>query len=63
MNGYERITSALAGQPPDRVPVMLHNFMLASREAGYTMEQYRSDPVKIADSFKRAIERCRNSYK
>ena len=59
MNGYERIMSALAGQPPDRVPVMLHNFMLASREAGYTMEQYRNDPVKIADSFKRAVERYR----
>lgn len=57
MNGYERILSALEGRPPDRVPVMLHNFMLAAREAGYTMEQYRNDPVKIADSFKRAVER------
>jgi uroporphyrinogen decarboxylase len=59
MNGYERIRSALSGRPPDRVPVMLHNFMLAAREAGYTMEQFRGDPTKIADSFKRAVERYR----
>jgi len=56
MNGHERIMSALNGRTPDRVPVMLHNFMLAAREAGYTMEQYRNEPVKIADSFKRAVE-------
>jgi len=34
MNGYERITAALRGERPDRVPVMLHNFMMAAREAG-----------------------------
>lgn len=44
MNGYERIKAALDGKMPDRRPVMLHNFMLAAREAGYTMKQYREDP-------------------
>ncbi|KAA6316236.1 hypothetical protein EZS27_033425 [termite gut metagenome] len=39
MNGYQRIHSALHGIMPDRRPVMLHNFMLAAREAGYTMKQ------------------------
>ena len=56
MNGYERTKAALAGEQPDRTPVMLHNFMMAAREAGYSMRQYREDPKVIADSFARAIE-------
>lgn len=38
---------------------MLHNFMMAAREAGCTMAQYRDDPRKIADSFIQAIETYR----
>jgi MtaA/CmuA family methyltransferase len=56
MNGYERITAALRGERPDRVPVMLHNFMMAAREAGHTMKAFREDPAKIAGSFIRAVE-------
>jgi len=37
-------------------PVMLHNFMMAAREAGYTMAEYREDPRKIARSFIQAVE-------
>lgn len=57
MNGYERIKSALAGVMPDTTPIMLHNFMMAAREAGYTMEQYRNSPQIIAECFIRAIEK------
>jgi len=57
MNGYERIKSALEGRRPDCTPVMLHNFMMAAHEAGYTMEEFRNDPRKIADSFIRAVEK------
>lgn len=56
MNGYERISAALKGEQPDKVPIMLHNFMMAAKEAGYTQAEYRSDPKKIADSFMRAVE-------
>jgi MtaA/CmuA family methyltransferase len=49
MNGYERITSVLKGEKPDKVPVMLHNFMLAAREHGITMAQYRDNPKLIAE--------------
>lgn len=56
MNGYERIAAVLQGRWPDRVPVMLHNFMLAARQAGYTMNEYRADPRRIADSFIRTVE-------
>jgi uroporphyrinogen decarboxylase len=56
MNGYERIAAALRGERPDRVPVMLHNFMMAAREAGHTMRAFREDPRKLAGSFIQAID-------
>ena len=58
MNGYERITAALKGDKPDKVPVMLHNFMMAAREHGITMEQYREQPEadsRMHDCFSRQI--------
>ncbi len=36
---------------------MLHNFMMAAREAGITMRQFREDPRLIAKSFGDAAER------
>lgn len=49
MNGYERIMSALSRKPLDRVPVMLHDFSLASRETGYTMEQFRNELSRLRE--------------
>lgn len=57
MNGYERIVAALNGKKPDRTPVMLHNFLMAAREYGITMEQYRNNPKLIAASFMAAIDK------
>lgn len=57
MNGRERILAALEGRQPDRVPVMLHNFMMAAREAGLTQAEFRSDPENIARAFIRAVEK------
>ena len=56
MNGYTRIQNALKGEKSDRVPVMLHNFQMVAKEAGFTMEQYRESPKNIAESFIRSIE-------
>lgn len=56
MTGYERIKAALEGRQPDRVPVMLHNFMLAAHEAGFSMAAFRSDPRIMARSFIQAVE-------
>ncbi len=56
MTGYERIDAAMRGKRPDRVPIMLHNFMMAAREAGYTMAEYRWDAQKMAESHIRAVE-------
>ncbi|MCI8596859.1 MAG: hypothetical protein HFJ10_00205 [Lachnospiraceae bacterium] len=42
MTGYERVSEVLKGNIPDRIPVMMHNFLMAAREAGLTMEEFRS---------------------
>ena len=57
MNGYQRIKAALNGEWPDKRPVMLHNFMLAAREAGYTMKQYRDDPQIAAKVHIQTVEK------
>jgi uroporphyrinogen decarboxylase len=57
MNGYQRTTAALRGEPVDATPVMLHNFMLAAREAGLPMREFRSDPRQIARAFSESVAR------
>jgi uroporphyrinogen decarboxylase len=57
MNGYRRIQAALRGERPDTTPVMLHNFMLAAKEAGITMKQYRQNPDAIARCHIESVER------
>lgn len=57
MNGYERINAALRGEKTDKVPVMLHNFMMAAREHSVTMEQYRNDPKLIAECFIASVDK------
>jgi len=57
MNSLERVKAVLAGQIPDRVPVCLHNFMLAAREAGIPMEEYRSDPEAMARAHLVALDK------
>jgi uroporphyrinogen decarboxylase len=57
MNGYERISAALKGAEPDKTPIMLHNFMMAAKEHGVSMEQYRNSPQVIAECFIAAIEK------
>ncbi|MBT3244624.1 MAG: hypothetical protein HN352_15860 [Bacteroidetes bacterium] len=56
MTGKERISAALTGEPTDKIPVMLHNFMPVAKEAGLTMKQYRENPRAIADAFIRSVE-------
>lgn len=57
MNGYERIMAALKGEPVDKIPVMLHNFMNAAEEIGITMGQFREDPKLIAQAFIHSVEK------
>jgi uroporphyrinogen decarboxylase len=48
MNGYERIRTTLNGGAADKTPLMLHSFMPAAAEAGFTMEEYRSSAGNMA---------------
>ena len=57
MNSLERVRAVISGQIPDRVPVCLHNFMMAAREAGIPMEKYRVDPKAIAQAHLQAWEK------
>lgn len=57
MNGYERINAALKGEKTDKVPVMLHNFMMAAKEHGISMEQYRNSPKLIAECFIASVDK------
>ncbi len=57
MTGLERIMAALQGRRPDKVPVMLHNFMHAARESGVTMAEFRRSAETIAGAFIRAQEK------
>ena len=57
MNGYQRIMAAFQGKQPDTIPVMLHNFMMAAREAGLTMDAFRHDPQEMARAFIEAVEK------
>jgi len=57
MNGYHRIAAALGGRRPDRTPVMLHNFLMAAREARVTMKEYRENPETVVRVFGEAVEK------
>ena len=57
MNGKQRIDAVLQGEWPDSRPVLLHNFLMAAREFGVIMKQYREDPAIIARSHMHAIEK------
>ena len=57
MTGKERIEAALDGRWTDRRPVMLHNFMMAAQEAGFSMKEFREDPRNAAEAFIRSVEK------
>lgn len=57
MTHLQRIQAVWSGQIPDRVPVCLHNFMMAAREAGIPMGKYRRDPEAIACAHLQAVEK------
>jgi uroporphyrinogen decarboxylase len=57
MNSLERVNAVIHGKSPDRVPVCLHNFMMAAREAGIHLEKYRADPEAIAKAHLDALEK------
>ena len=57
MNGYERIQAALKAEKADKIPIMLHNFMMAAKQDGVSMGQFRESPRVIADVFIHSVEK------
>jgi uroporphyrinogen decarboxylase len=57
MNGYQRIVAALKGERPDKIPVMLHNFMVAAEELNISMGRFRESPTLIAEAFIHSVEK------
>ena len=57
MTPLQRVQAVWAGQTPDRVPVCLHNFMMAAREAAIPLEVYRRNPAAIASAHLLAVEK------
>jgi len=48
MNPRETTLAAIAGHPHLRVPVAQHNFAFCVKQAGITMDDYRTDPALAA---------------
>jgi uroporphyrinogen decarboxylase len=57
MTSVERCLTVIRGGIPDRVPVCLHNFMVAAKEAGTPLEQYLTDPEAAARVHLQAVEK------
>jgi uroporphyrinogen-III decarboxylase len=57
MNSRQRVETVLRGETPDRVPVCLHNFWLAAKEAGVPLEQYLTQPEAAARVHLCAVEK------
>lgn len=57
MTPLQRVQTVWAGKLPDRVPVCLHNFLMAAREVGIPLERYRRDPAAIASTHLTAVEK------
>jgi MtaA/CmuA family methyltransferase len=57
LNGNKRINATLNGKWPDQRPVILHNFMMAAREADISMKEYRSNPKSAARAHIEAVEK------
>ncbi|MCU0414924.1 MAG: uroporphyrinogen decarboxylase family protein [Ignavibacteriaceae bacterium] len=51
------MVAALNGEPADKIPIMLHNFMVAAAEMNISMAQFRESPRLIAASFIKSVEK------
>ena len=50
MTSLERVQAVLAGQMPDRVPVIPQGFMFSAKTAGYDIGAINRNPAKMAES-------------
>jgi MtaA/CmuA family methyltransferase len=57
MNSIERVCAVFEGRWPDKRPIILHNFMLAAREAGIKIRDYCTNPELAARAHIQAVEK------
>lgn len=50
MTSLQRVQAVLAGQMPDRLPVVPQAFMFSAKTAGYEIGQINRNPAKMAES-------------
>ncbi len=57
MNSLQRTQAVMAGRIPDRVPICLHNFLMAAKEAGVPLRDYLEKPEAAAKTHLTAVEK------
>ena len=57
MNSLQRVMTVLEGRVPDRVPVCLHNFLMACGEADVAIADYRVHPKAMVRAHLHAAEK------
>ena len=57
MTSLERVQTVLAGQMPDRVPVIPQGFMFSAKTAGYDIGAINRNPAKMAESHRISQEK------
>ena len=57
MTSLQRVQAVLAGQIPDRLPVIPQGFLFCMKEAGYDIGQVNRDPAKMAECHRMCQEK------
>lgn len=57
MTSLQRVQAVLAGQTPDRVPVIPQGFMFSAKTAGYDIGAINRSPAKMAESHRISQEK------
>ena len=57
MTSLQRVQAVMAGQTPDRVPVIPQGFMFSAKTAGYDIGAINRSPAKMAESHRISQEK------
>ena len=57
MTSLQRVQAVLAGQMPDRLPVIPQGFLFSAKTAGYDIGAINRSPAKMAESHLLCLEK------
>ena len=57
MTSLQRVQAVLAGQMPDRLPVIPQGFLFSAKTAGYDIGEINRSPAKMAESHLLCLEK------